>query len=1058
MELQPHQRDTVQFIETKCTNQHGLLVFHNMGTGKTTTSVGWLINRQKLYKKGTDTHTSSSSLSHKAHHAHKAPESSSSSSSKKKRHKSPHTSSSSSSSKKKRHNSPHTSSSSSSSKKKRHNSSSSSTHKSSSHTHPSADRSTRSHHNRAGSHPPEDVHDNDDDDSSAELESSSDSATAQSHRSRKRVHPSKREFDYLIVCPETVKGAWDKEAQKMGFDIDNTKILNYRDVLGLVQSKQLDVSGKNVIFDEAHHLCKIMKSEKMENYMYVLKRLNKADKLLLLTGTPEHGGKADFMILVNLIAKQNKFPVHTQELYKKYRNRDIFEKRKNSIFFNWIQPVAWTGFNMLYALITGIIAREIGNYTKTFLYDRFLYNKTRAFLKGAIGDGGDAAAAADGDEYDDYDVDVDVDEYDSGGDTSHSRGGDVFDAGHSFLKSTTATILNKVSKSFAKIPTTSTQLSALAVKVAGREVANVKKSASDDILWGVSNVDRLIQGTPTQMVMWALQKYVMASFQFLQVEQNPQYALQMAPLDLERMSNDIGRYVSYYQQDTTSVDFGSTQIEKPTEALFTLYQSNQCLFFIYGTMDHDMVRFYADVDIDGAALKIEEFRTIYGVRTYGRCISNMWKIIDHIPNKMTKFVFDATDGTVRMELNPKKNVDRLDRKARAEYEAYKAVVIADLKKMSGCPKFENIVTMLRAAEKKGERTLIRSDFKSQGIYLLSTYLNHLNIKHYYIRTTMPKEERARILDEYNNVYRPVLVDGKKGHLLEYATDDAPLDSIQQIFVGITVHSLETNAQWKHGRVQGVDTENATVSIMDDDTGDLFENVPFKSIYRVYTISYEKNNKRAQVRSTQLELRPYDSPPAPIILLDKDSSEGISLMGVEHVHLLEPLESVAERDQSLARAIRFQSHRHLPKSRHIVHVYTHIGVVKPTVAGMDSVKAILQGKIFEHERNAHINKQFAGVVPRAAKGSAKDNPIGYLFDHFWNGIDVLHHGFDGTTNTPDTMVLANVTAEETHIGAYTRFIRKTNVLGKNFELPSDCIQDETNKLKTTGFTPIHAPYT
>ena len=50
MELQPHQRKTIEFSETSCTNQHGLLVFHNMGTGKTNTAIGWLINRQALYK------------------------------------------------------------------------------------------------------------------------------------------------------------------------------------------------------------------------------------------------------------------------------------------------------------------------------------------------------------------------------------------------------------------------------------------------------------------------------------------------------------------------------------------------------------------------------------------------------------------------------------------------------------------------------------------------------------------------------------------------------------------------------------------------------------------------------------------------------------------------------------------------------------------------------------------------------------------------------------------------------------------------------------------------
>jgi len=41
-----------------------------------------------------------------------------------------------------------------------------------------------------------------------------------------------------------------------------------------------------------------------------------------------------------------------------------------------------------------------------------------------------------------------------------------------------------------------------------------------------------------------------------------------------------------------------------------------------------MVRLYADVDSDDAKLKISEFCTMLGVWKYGRCISNMWGMVD----------------------------------------------------------------------------------------------------------------------------------------------------------------------------------------------------------------------------------------------------------------------------------------------------------------------------------------------------------------------------------------------------------------------------------------------
>ena len=75
---------------------------------------------------------------------------------------------------------------------------------------------------------------------------------------------------------------------------------------------------------------------------------------------------------------------------------------------------------------------------------------------------------------------------------------------------------------------------------------------------------------------------------FLQIEHDPREALRQAPLDLERMSKDIGRYVSYYQQDSESVDFGSTSTEKPTEAFIHI---NATMFFHLWTMNERMVRF-----------------------------------------------------------------------------------------------------------------------------------------------------------------------------------------------------------------------------------------------------------------------------------------------------------------------------------------------------------------------------------------------------------------------------------------------------------------------------------
>ena len=991
MELQTHQRNTVQYLENRCINQHGVLVFHNMGTGKTGTAIGWLLNRKKLYDNNSK-HTHKQDTENRAQHA--SPVGAIEHRSTKKQNKK--------------------------NKKKTQ-------------IRKDNKKPSKRIHQRAGSTPyAEEASEIEDISNSSEFSSESSTASRQRSKSHKHIPVAKRKFDYVIVCPETIKGEWDKESQKMGFELDGVKLLNYKRVHGLVQSQEFDVSGKNVVFDEAHHLCTIMKTENMEYYTYVLKQLSKADKLLLLTGTPEYGGKADFMILVNIVAKRNKFPVHTKELYEKYRKRDTFEKQKKSIFFNWVKPVAWRAFKWIYYIVATIITREIGKYTRNVLYPGYFHKKVKGLVnltKKAGGGGGEE------------NVDIQM-------------GGDGFwNTGQAFINNATGTMKQNLSDAIKTVPTNSTQASQLMKDLVDREMENFERTGKQTTIILAKEIDRGIQSIPSMMMMWALQKYVMSSFRFLQVEHDPLKALKKAPLDLQQMSKDIGRYVSYYQQDSESVDFGSTKIEKPTEALYTTYQSQQCLFFIYGTMNERMVRFYANVNRDGAKLKIQEFRTLYGVEKYGRCISNMWNIVDYILNKQVKFIFDDNDGTVRLKFRHRKN--KKASKKNHKNDVHKEKINAALKKMEGCPKFHNVVRLLKQAQQRGERTLIRSDFKKQGIYLLSAYLNSLNIKHYYIRSKMSKDERNRILDEYNDVYRPILVDNKKARLLENVEEHQPLDSIHQMFVGVSVRSKTNDKRWTQGRVHQVYMQNELIDIIDDDSGEIIKELPISDIYRVFHIAYDKNNKRVQVKSESIEFIPYDRTRQPsIILLDKDSSEGISLMGIEHVHLLEPLESVAERDQSLARAIRFQSHRHLPKSRHTVHVYTHVGVVKPSDTSMDSVTAIMKERFFEFERSSHINKQFAGVIPRAAKGDMKSDPIGYMFDQYWNGIPLLHDGFDGTSSTPDTMVLENVSAEETHIGEYTEYIKRTNVIGKNFDLPKDCVENTELKLQIDGFMPVH----
>ena len=73
MKLQPHQSGTLEYTEVKCPNQHGLLVFHNMGTGKTITGVSWLINRKVQYKSQSPKPKQKPKTKPKHHSTHRKP-------------------------------------------------------------------------------------------------------------------------------------------------------------------------------------------------------------------------------------------------------------------------------------------------------------------------------------------------------------------------------------------------------------------------------------------------------------------------------------------------------------------------------------------------------------------------------------------------------------------------------------------------------------------------------------------------------------------------------------------------------------------------------------------------------------------------------------------------------------------------------------------------------------------------------------------------------------------------------------------------------------------------
>ena len=71
----------------------------------------------------------------------------------------------------------------------------------------------------------------------------------------------------------------------------------------------------------------------------------------------------------------------------------------------------------------------------------------------------------------------------------------------------------------------------------------------------------------------------------------------------------------------------------------------------------------------------------------------------------------------------------------------------------------------------------------------------------------------------------------------------------------------------------------------------------------------------------------------IILGSPSIKEGVSLLRVSQVHVIEPSWNLSKLNQIFGRAVRFCSHRDLPKSKRVVEIYLYLACY-PTIKTID----------------------------------------------------------------------------------------------------------------------------
>ena len=110
----------------------------------------------------------------------------------------------------------------------------------------------------------------------------------------------------------------------------------------------------------------------------------------------------------------------------------------------------------------------------------------------------------------------------------------------------------------------------------------------------------------------------------------------------------------------------------------------------------------------------------------------------------------------------------------------------------------------------------------------------------------------------------------------------------------------------------------------------------------------------------------------ILLIHPEITEGISLIGTEQFHILEPIDNGALLEQIVGRAIRYKSHTHLPKDRRMVNVFLWEAEINysnfsiPTQAGLI--------------RREHWQRKYSEINPSMwSKGIVEIDPNYFLKD-------------------------------------------------------------------------------
>lgn len=190
--------------------------------------------------------------------------------------------------------------------------------------------------------------------------------------------------------------------------------------------------------------------------------------------------------------------------------------------------------------------------------------------------------------------------------------------------------------------------------------------------------------------------------------------------------------------------------------------------------------------------------------------------------------------------------------------------------------------------------------------------------------------------------------------LRLVEGDLPVNELQRLLVNSKVHrsdkDVAINSSQIHEQIYstvGAGRDIGNFEFYDD--GKIVEAPKFEALYKeilahdeptvLYSnyfdtgiLAFEKFLKRKGFERPYGIIEPsmkpeqvgemvdaYNHGKIKLLMLHPDVTEGISLKGTQFLHILEPTLNSTVREQIIGRALRFQSHSHLPKEKQVVNV-------------------------------------------------------------------------------------------------------------------------------------------